>query len=163
MKKFLILVAMATLAASCAVESRFGQVKESSLSGCNTDRSDAPARVASKVMSSEDYDRLASSIFVHVVAQDDGSYFVLVQDLVNCCAASVDAHLYIGDNGELNFCFEERSGIASCDCICPLRCEATLTGMEEGEYPVNIYHNRKLQYQTTVTLSSGIDDITKLN
>jgi len=163
MKKLLLFASMAMLLAGCAVESRFGQVKDTYLSGCNTGTQDAPARVAPKALSPEEDDYLEDRHYVRVAALEDGSYFVLAQDQVNCCPKSVDAHLYVGDKGELNFCFEERLGIDQCDCMCPLRCEATLTGMEEGEYPVKIYHNGTLSYQTTITLAPGVDDIKMLD
>lgn len=158
--KYIILSAfLVMLLASCAVESKFGQVQNTHLSGCNTGNDNAPERV----LSDSEEDTLAFRCYVRVKALEDGSYYLLAQYMVNCCPKSVDAHLYLSDKSELQFNFEEHLGIDQCDCMCPLRCEATLVNMKEGEYPVNIYYNGELMFSTSVTLSRGVDNITLLD
>jgi len=151
------------LFASCAVESKFGQVQKSHLSGCNTGADNAPAHMTANALDESEEDTLSYRTYVRVIALGDGSYSILAQYQVNCCPKSVDAHLYISDSGELQFCFEERLGIDVCDCMCPLRCDATLVGMNEGEYPVKIYYNGILKMSTMIRIAPGVDEIKMLD
>jgi len=154
---------LVVLLVSCAVESKFGQVQKSHLSGCNTGADNAPARMTANVLDESEEDTLSYRTYVRVKALDGGSYSILAQYQVNCCPTSVDAHLYISDSGELQFCFEERLGIDVCDCMCPLRCESTLVGMKKGVYPVKIYYNGELSFTTSITLVPGVDEIKMLD
>lgn len=150
--------------ASCAVEAQFGKVEEYHLSGCNTDRAKSPARVVESPADTDVNDYvLQHGAYVQVKSLGGSDYYIVAQYRVNCCPQSVDAHLRLSKDGELIIHFEEFRGIHLCDCTCPLRCEATLSEMSPGMYPVKVYYNGLRRGQFTITLAPGVDDIIMLD